>query len=102
MERIEVKGKYDNMRLLKESSKYTIEIYDKKDFNGLNTPATIEIVKAQGVLYEVLISMRDAIIHAEKLNNIEMIEQIKAGKITAVVSFDTYRLDPVELVAVFA
>lgn len=102
MERIKVSGKYDNMKLLRVSKEYTIDVYASKDFNGLNTPATIEIVKAQAVLYEVLISMRNAIRHAKELNNIEVIEQIKAGKITAVVSFDTYRLDPVEIVATIA
>lgn len=100
METIEIKGKYDNMRLLREARNYTIDIYDGKGFNGLNTAATIEVVKAQAVLYEALANMRNTIRHAEELNNIEVLEQIKAGELTAVVSFDTYRLDPVEIVAV--
>lgn len=100
MERIEIKGKYDNMRLLRESREYTIDTYARKDFNGLNTAATIEIVKAQAVLYVELANMRSIIRQAKELNNIEVLEQIKAGKLTAVVSFDTRRLDPVEIVAV--
>lgn len=102
METIEIKGKYDNMRLLKEVRNYTIDIYDGKDFNGLNTPSTIEIVKAQAVLYEELVNIRSIIRQAKELNNIEVLEQIKAGELTAVVSFDTYRLDPVEIVATIA
>lgn len=100
METIEVKSKYDNMRLLRESREYTIDTYERKDFNGLNTAATIEIVKAQAVLYEELANIRSIIRQAKELNNIEALEQIKAGKLTAVVSFDTRRLDPVEIVAV--
>lgn len=88
METIEVKSKYDNMRLLRESREYTIDTYARKDFNGLNTAATIEIVKAQAVLYEELANIRSIIRQAKELNNIEVLEQIKAGKLTAVVSFD--------------
>ena len=100
METIEVKGKYEDMKLLRVSKEYTIDIYSSKDFNGLNTAATIEIVKAQAVLYEELANIRSVIRQAKELNNIEVLEQIKAGKLTAVVSFDTRRLDPVEIVAV--
>lgn len=99
MEIIKVSGKYDNMKLLRISKEYTIDIYSSKDFNGLNIPATIEVVRAQAVLYEELANIRSIIRQAKELNNIEVLNQIKVGELTAVVSFDTYRLDPVEIVA---
>lgn len=99
METIVVKGKYNNMKLLRIAKENTIDIYDAKGFNGLDTPGTIEVVKAQAVLYEELANIRSIIRQAEEINNIEVLDQIKAGGLTAVVSFDTYRLDPVEIVA---
>lgn len=100
MEKIRVTANMTNTTLLKLAKLYTVHAFERKDFDNMTDEVVENIVLSQFNLFRNLLTIRKEVRRAVDTKNTTTIEQIKAGRLTAVVSFDNYRLDPVEIVAV--